>query len=498
MTSGESVSASDRTGAASSSAWSEVWSMSALELRQEFRSLRLSPREVATALLERIERLNPRLTAFFTVTGELARDHAAAAEAAYARGETGPALLGIPVSIKDLVATKGIRTTYGSRVYEEYVPDFDAPVVERLRGAGAVLLGKTATSEFGWKAPPGGPLFDWTRNPWDLSRTSAGSSGGAAVAVATGMGPVAIGTDGGGSNRQPASFCGVVGFKATSGIVPTAPRSLADDLEHTGPLARTVRDVALMLDVLAGPDPRDWHSTPREPGTYLDAVEGGVRGLRIAWSSDLGYAVCEPEIAAIAERAARRFEELDCAVEQAHPAWRDPTAMFDALFFDPWGASLQKRLDDWGDRLDPGLRRLIERSGRGSAGDVAWAMEERLAFRDQAQRFFERYDLLLTPTMPLSPFPIGVDVPTEVAGTEVHGMQWTAFTFPFNLTGNPAISVPAGWTEEGLPVGLQIVGPWRGDAAVLRAAAAFEALAGWSGRWPPIALDAGTRPEATG
>jgi aspartyl-tRNA(Asn)/glutamyl-tRNA(Gln) amidotransferase subunit A len=463
---------------------SELWKLSAVELRDSYRARKLSPREVVTVVLSRIERLNPHLTAFFTVTAELADRQAASAEAAYAQGRTGPPLLGIPVSVKDLIATKGIRTTYGSMMYADNLPEFDAPVVERMYEAGAVLIGKTATSEFGWKAPPGGRLFGPTRNPWDLERTTAGSSGGAAAAVATGLGPLAIGTDGGGSNRQPASFCGVVGMKATSGVVPTAPRSLAGDLEHTGPLARTVRDVALLLDVIAGPDERDWYSGPRDVDDYLRAAEGGVEGLHIAWSSDLGYAVCDPEIATIAEKAARRFEELGCSVEPAHPGWVEPTAMFDALFFDPWGASMRAVLDEWGDKLDPGLVSLIERSGTGSSGDVAAAIQERIAFRQKAQEFFQRYDLFLTPTMPLSPFLVGIDIPDEVAGHPVHGMQWTAFTFPFNLTGHPAISVPAGFTAERLPVGLQIVGRWRRDDVVLRAAAAFEAVAPWSDTWP--------------
>lgn len=463
---------------------SELWSMSALALRDAYRARTLSPREVVSVVLKRIERLDPHLTAYFTVTADLAERQALGAEAAYAKGRTGQPLLGIPVSVKDLVATKGIRTTYGSRMYADNVPVFDAPVVERLYAAGAVLLGKTATSEFGWKAPPGGKLFGPTRNPWNLELTTAGSSGGAAAAVACGLGPLAIGTDGGGSCRQPASFCGVAGMKATSGVVPTAPRSLAGDLEHTGPLARTVRDVALLLDVLAGPDDRDWYSAPRVVGDYLNATEGGVEGLRVAWSDDLGYAVREPEVASIAEGAARRFEELGCTVEVAHPEWDDPTAMFDALFFDPWGAWMQSVLPEWADDLDPGLRALIERSGTGSSGDVAAAMQERIVFRQKAHAFFEQYDLLLTPTMPLSPFPVGIDIPEVVAGQPVHGMQWTAFTFPFNLTGHPALSVPAGFTAEGLPVGLQIVGRWRRDDVVLRAAAAFEAIAPWAETWP--------------
>jgi aspartyl-tRNA(Asn)/glutamyl-tRNA(Gln) amidotransferase subunit A len=427
------------------------------------------------------------VNAICTPTPDLALSQAREAEAAYARGETAQPLLGIPITIKDLIVTQGIRTTFGSYIHEQEVPDEDAPVVERVRAAGAIMLGKSATSEFGWKAPTTSPLFGTTRNPWDLERSTAGSSGGAAAAVATGMGPLAIGTDGGGSVRMPASFCGVVGLKPSVGRVPTAPPSLIGNLDHTGPMGRTVRDVALLLDVIAGGDDRDWFSVPRDPESYLTGAEGGVAELRVSWTHDLGYAVCDPEVARIIGDAARTFEQLGCTVEQDHPRWSDPAGMFETLCFELWGGTMMDYLAEWEDRMDPGLVTMIRSAGTKSSVDIARALLERIELQQQAVEFFKRFDLLLTPTMTLPPF--GLDVerqPTEVGGRPVAGVQWMAFTYPFNLTGHPAITVPAGWTADGLPVGLQIVGPWRNDRLVLRAAAAFEAAAPWSARWPSV------------
>jgi Asp-tRNA(Asn)/Glu-tRNA(Gln) amidotransferase A subunit family amidase len=465
---------------------SQLCSLSAVQLRDAYRSRTLSPREVLAAVLERIEQLNPQLTTFFTVTAELAEKQARRAEDAYVRRNDHAPLLGIPVSVKDLIPTAGVRTTYGSLMHEREVPTEDAPVIDRLYAAGALLLGKTATSEFGWKAPAASPLFGSSRNPWDIERTTGGSSGGSAAAVATGMGPLSIGTDGGGSIRIPASFCGVVGLKPSAGRVPNAPPGLAGDLDHVGPLARTVRDTALVLDAVAGDDVRDWYSLPRDQVSYLAATERGVAGLRFAWSSDLGYAPREAEVAEVAETAARRFEDIGCIVDDANPGWSDPVDTFQTLFYEVWGASMADALPEWEDKLDPGLVEVIRRAGSRKTADFVAAAQHRITMRQRATKFFERYDLLLTPTTSLRPFSLGIDVPSEVAGHPVRDMQWTSFTFPFNLTGLPAISVPAGWSADGVPIGLQIVGPWRDDARVLRAAAAYEQVAPWADRWPPV------------
>lgn len=461
--------------------------LSAAELAIAYRARRLSPVEVTEAALTQIERVNPSLNAFVTVTADLARTMARQAEAAFASGAVRGPLDGVPVSIKDLVPTKGVRTTSGSRIYADHVPDEDAPIVERLKAGGAVILGKTATPEFGWKSPTTSPLLGPTRNPWHPERTSAGSSGGAGVAVATGMGPIATGSDGGGSIRQPASFCGVVGFKPTFGLVPHYPPGSVESFGADGPMSRTVRDAATLLDLMAGYDPRDPLSAPVPAIAYAAACDGGVRGLRVAWSPDLGYAAVDAEVREITAAAARRFAELGCEVEEASPGWPDPYELFHTLFYGLVGGAVDRFLPEWRGRLDPGLERLVEAGRRVTAFEVARANLLRNELRQTAVRFFERYDLLLTPTMTLPPFALGIDFPPEVDGRPVTGMQWTAFTFPFNLTGQPAASVPAGWTRDGLPVGLQIVARRWEDALVLRTGAAFEAIQPWADRWPPTA-----------
>jgi aspartyl-tRNA(Asn)/glutamyl-tRNA(Gln) amidotransferase subunit A len=371
-------------------------------------------------------------------------------------------------------------------VYADRVPDEDAPVVARLKAAGAIVLGKTNTSEFGWKSPTDNLLFGPTRNPWDLTRTSAGSSGGAAAAVACGMGPLGIGSDGGGSIRQPASFCGVFGLKPSFGLVPNVPAGRVDTFGSTGPLTRTVRDAAMVLNCIAGPDARDWFAQPRPDVDYLAACDGDIRGLRVAWSPDLGYAAVDPEVRRMAEAAAATFADLGCEVEEAAPGWPEPSELFHVLFYGLFGAVVEDLLPDWRDQLDPGLVWIADLGRQYSAFDVSRAHQQRLDLQDSARLFFERYDLLLTPTMTLPPFRLGISYPREVAGVPVRGMQWTAFTFPFNLTGQPAASVPCGWTAQGLPVGLQVVGRGRDDASVLRACAAFERAAPWAARRPVL------------
>jgi aspartyl-tRNA(Asn)/glutamyl-tRNA(Gln) amidotransferase subunit A len=468
----------------------ELCFRSALELGAAYRARALTPTEVTAAVLRQIERVNPAINAFVTVVADAALASAQESDRRFTEGRGLGPLDGIPVGIKDLSETAGIRTTRGSRIYEHHVPESDAPVVERMKRAGAIILGKTNTPEFGWKSPTNNLLFGPTRNPWNLERTAAGSSGGSAAAVACGMGPIASGGDGGGSLRQPASFCGVFTIKPTFGMVPSVPRSVAPSFGSEGPLSRTVRDGALMLEAMAGYDPRDLFSKPDQRVDCVGACDGGIAGLRIAWSPDLGYAQVDPEVRVVAERAARRFEELGAHVEEAAPGWPDPYELFHTLFYALVGGSTERYLPEWQEHIDPGLLRIVE-AGRGVTGfDIARAQQIRNELILTGAAFFERYDLLLTPTMTLPPFPIGIDFPPEVGGQPVTGMQWTAFTFPFNLTGEPAASVPAGWTADRLPIGLQIVGPRWHDTRVLRACAAFEAIQPWAERRPPLVAHA--------
>jgi Asp-tRNA(Asn)/Glu-tRNA(Gln) amidotransferase A subunit family amidase len=461
-----------------------LWALPATELAARIRRREASPVEVTEAVLARMERLDGRLGAFCTPTPELARAMARAAEAAVMRGEPLGPLHGVPVSIKDMTWTKGIRTTRGSRLFADFVPEEDPPVVERLRAAGAVILGKTNTPEFGWKGATENLLFPPTRNPWRLERTAGGSSGGAAAAVAAGLGPLATGTDGAGSIRIPAAFCGIVGHKPSFGRVPVYPAPL--DVAVTGPMARTVRDAALLLDVLAGPDERDRFSLPDDGIDYLAACAGGVAGWRVAWSPDLGYAPVEPEVRALAETAARRFADLGAVVEEAHPGFTDPREIIELLFYGQVGAQIADLPPERRALLDPALLAVVDGLRDRSAFDYARMAMRRNELWQVARRFFERYDLLLTPAVATTAFPLGLEGPAEVAGQPVKRLGWTPFTFPFNLTGQPACTVPCGRTAAGLPVGLQIVGRRNDDTAVLRAAAAYEAAAPWAHDWPPL------------
>ncbi len=458
----------------------------ALELRDRYRRRELSPVEVTDAILRRVERLNPDLVAFITVTADVARAAARDAERAWAPGGTPGMLAGIPISIKDLTPTRGIRTTRGSLLYEDWVPDEDAPFVERVLAAGAVLLGKTNTPEFGWMAHTTNRIAGTTRNPWDRARSAGGSSGGAAAAVAAGMGPLAQGSDGGGSIRIPASFCGIFGIKPSFGLVPQFPPSAFGDLSHLGPMTRTVRDAALLLDAVAGADSRDrwsWSSGV----DHLAACDGDIAGLRVAWSPDLGFATVDPEVREATERAAQRFAELGCHVEAATPDLPRPDDIWWTLWTASNAAVHWDDLDAVRDRIDPGRLPLIEHGRTVGGAELAHQQILRNAWYTGMQRFMATYDLLLTPTLAQTAFPVEASSPSELAGASMAPFgDWTPFSAPFNLTGQPAATVPCGFDAAGLPIGLQLVGRWHDDATVLRAAAAYEAAAPWSQDRPPI------------
>lgn len=462
--------------------------LSAAELAAAVRTAEVSPVEVARAVLERIERVNPRVNAFCTVAADRALEQARAAEAAVVRGDPLGPLHGVPISFKDLTATAGIRTTFGSKVFEHHVPDEDAPVVERARAAGAVLLGKTNTPEFGCKGVTDNRVFGATRNPWRLDRVAGGSSGGAAAALAAGLGPLAEGSDLAGSIRVPAALCGVVGLKPSVGRVPRYPVPNGwTAFSVVGPMARTVRDTALLLAVMAGPDDRDPSSLPATDDDFARAAEGGIRGLRVAWSADLGYAPVDPEVRDLCGEAAKAFAGLGAAVDEAHPGFEDPEPLFMDLTAPVRAAACGDYLAEWRDQMDPVLVARIDRAGSATAIDYERASHRRTQLWHTVRRFFDRYDLLLTPATAVAAFSIELQRPTAVAGRPVTSpIGWFPFTFPFAMTGQPAISVPCGTTLEGLPVGLQIVGRRFAESTVLRAAAAFEAARPWSARRPEL------------
>jgi aspartyl-tRNA(Asn)/glutamyl-tRNA(Gln) amidotransferase subunit A len=464
----------------------ELCFLPATEIAAAIRTRRISPVDIVDALFQRIHQLNPTLNAYCTLTEEAARQAARDAEATVMRGdELGP-LHGVPVSIKDLLFTKGVRTMRGSRIYEHFIPDEDAPTVVKLRAAGAIMLGKTTTPEFGWKGSTDSLVTGVSRNPWNIERSCGGSSGGAAAAVAAGMGPLAVGTDGAGSIRIPASFCGIVGLKPSRGRVAAYPASAVGFLSHIGPMTRTVRDAALMLQAMAGPDERDIGSLPADATDYLAACDGGVRGLRVAWSANLGYAPVEPEIVKICAAAAQVFaDDLGCTLEAADPGFSDPVQTLQIIWAGGLAAALGPYLPEWADRMDPGLVELIRSADPLSAASYAAAgIMQRDAVWDSTRQLFDRYDLLLTPTMPTTAFAAGAPIPNVIAGRHTVGFGYTQFTFPFNLTGQPSVTVPCGHAADGLPVGLQIVGRRFAEATVLRAAAAFEAARPWANRAP--------------
>ena len=456
----------------------------AVELAELIRRKAVSPVEVVEATLDRIERLNPRLNAYCTVLADEARESALAAEVAVMTGEQLGPLHGVPVSLKDLLFTRHVLTTGGSWLFADHFPEEDAVSVERLKGAGAVLLGKTTTAELGHKSVTDSPLFGITRNPWNPELTPGGSSGGAAVAVATGMGPLAVGTDDGGSIRIPAAFCGVYGLKPSFGRVP---HSLAfpgwPSLSHVGPLTRSVRDAALLLDVMAGPDDRDRHSLPHEPGpSFRESCERGMAGLSVAWSANLGRAVVDAEVLDLCAGAAEQFQSLGCHVEVVTPTWDDPEEIFRTLAAAEIHAAFSEEMTD--ERLDRSLRALLKYGATIDVARYLRAARRRRELWTDVQRFLARFDLLITPTVAVPPFPVGRPAVSEIDGTPLSPLGWMPFTFPFNLTGQPAASVPVGFTSAGLPVGLQIVGRRHDDRTVLAASAAFEAAAPWAARRP--------------
>lgn len=452
----------------------DLCNMTALALAAGIRQKKISPVEVIDAIYARIHHINPKLNAYCTLTEESARLAAKQAEVAVMRGEQLGPLHGVPVSIKDLLNTAGVRTMYGSKIRELYVPEEDAPSVARLKAAGAIVLGKTTSPEFGWKGVTDSPLTGITRNPWNLGRTCGGSSGGAAAAVASGMGPLAVGTDGGGSIRIPSSFCGLFGLNPSLGRVPIYPPNPSAILVHAGPITRTVSDAALMLNVMSGPDERDLLSLPADPTDYLTASKKGIKGLRVAWSANLGCAVVDPEVARISEAAAKVFaSDLGCNLETADPGFKDPGELFFFFWIVSFGTRLLPLLPEWESRMDPGLVALAKEVGTLKAIDYGNAMMQRAELWEVVRKFFGRYDLLLTPTVATAAFETGIYRPVEISGKPIKRAQWF-LTHPFNLTGQPAASVPCGFTSEGLPVGLQIVGPRFADAMVLRASAAFE------------------------
>jgi aspartyl-tRNA(Asn)/glutamyl-tRNA(Gln) amidotransferase subunit A len=433
----------------------------------------VSPVEVVRRALDAAESSQATLNAFTVLCRDEALKEARRAEDAVMRGDALGALHGLPFSAKDLISVAGLPYASGSRAMEGNVGKVDAPSVERAKAKGAILIGKSTTSEFGCKPVGDSPLTGVTRNPLDLSLTPGGSSAGCAASVAAGITPFALGTDGGGSIRIPAAFTGTFGFKANYGRVPVWPASATPTLAHVCPLARNVRDAALLLQAIAGYDPRDPSAIAGPVPDFLAACNAPVKGLRIAWSPTLGYAEPDPEVVEICARAARRLEQAGCVVEEVERVFAaDPEDIWTAEFYAGVGTRLRPILESQRDLLDPAVAEILDAALAQDMRVYYDSVFRRYALRDEVLAFFNRYDALLSPTLPISALEAGRNVP---AGLEHRNLvSWVYYTYPFNLTGQPAASLPVGLSSRGTPVGLQIVTPRNDEEGALKIAAWLE------------------------
>ena len=467
----------------------ELAFMSAVELAQAIRQKKVSSLEATENFFQRIDHLDSQLNSYLTLCRDQALTDARAADEAVRRGsEIGP-LHGVPISIKDLEMTKGVTTTMGSALFRDRVPDLDSIVVERVKASGAIILGKTNTPEFGQSGTTENMLGEPCRNPWNTERTPGGSSGGAAAALAAGLCTLSMGSDGGGPIRSPARFSGVFGIKPTQGRVPRYGgygRPSANHFSQSGPLTRTVADSALLLQVVAGPDSRDVTSIRQPAPDFSAGLGGGVKGMRLAWSSDFGYAAVDPGVVQVTERAAKLFAGMGATVEDANLTLEDPFQAFFDVFataaYTSYGHLMEEHRNDFSDY---GLRAL-EHGQEVTGADMSRAIYEVDRLGRRLEEFFDDFDLLLSPTMAVPAFPIE-QRPSVIGGREVEPFWgFLPFTYPINMSGQTAASVPCGYSEDGMPIGLHIIGPKGSEAKVLQASAAFEQAQPWSGKRPGV------------
>ena len=459
----------------------------ATRLAELIRTKQLSPVAAMSAILERIAAVNPRVNAFAHLAADRAMDQARAAEAALLRGGPIGPLHGVPVTIKDLAITKDMPTQFGTLMLKGNQPAEDTVMVTRLQAAGAIVIGKTTTSEYGWKGVSESPLTGITHNPWKHGYNAGASSAGAGAAAAAGFGPLHQGSDGAGSIRMPSHFCGVFGLKPSFGRVPAYPVNAGDYTSHNGPMTRTVADAALFLAVTAGAHPDDHTSLEAGPADYLGRLHEGVRGKRIAYSPDLGHARVDPDVAALVKAAALRFAALGAQVEEVPIPWGPQGPELVRLFWPAHMTRLVPKLPEWESRMDPGLVACIRAGEKVSIDTYQLARERKYAYVAAIHRWFENWDLLLTPAVSVAAFPAERLNPAHWPQHDWDWVQWAEFSYPFNMSWNPAASVPCGFTAEGLPVGLQIVGRRFDDLSVLQASAAFEAAQPWADRRPLLA-----------
>lgn len=459
--------------------------MPATELKARIAKRELSPVEVVKSAIRRMHEVEPALNNFATMTEEVALNAARGAEAAIMKGDEPELLHGLPVSVKDLITMGGVKCTFGSRSAADNIAAADAPSVERLKRHGACILGKTTTSEFGCKPVGDSPLTGITRNPWNTNKTPGGSSCGAAASIAAGVTPFGLGTDGGGSVRIPAFFTGLFGIKAHFGRVPVYPTSATPTLAHVGPLSRTVRDGALLLSAIAGYEPRDPFSVAEPVPDFLAACDRPIEGLRIAWSPTFGYAQPDTEVVSLCEEAVKVLEDQGCEIDLVENVMDgNPSDMWMAEFYAGVGTRLKEVLENEPETLDPAVVEVLSGALDQSLDEYYAKVFRRYEFREHMRSLFSKYDLLASPTLPVPAFDVGLNVPPQIPKANI--ISWVAYTYPFNLTGYPAASVPAGFTAEGLPVGLQIAAGALRETSIFAAAAALEAARPWADKRPAI------------
>ena len=471
----------------------DICFMSAFEMREKIKTQELSSIEITETIIERIEKINPIINAYCTPTFELARETAKKADEIVKKGEKLGLLHGIPTSIKDLMQTKGIRTTYGSKLYEDFIPEQDDIAVQRLIKAGCVILGKTNTPEFGHIALTNNKLFGETKTPWDIERNSGGSSGGAASAAASGIGPLSLGSDGGGSIRVPSSCCGVYGLKPTFGRIPSYPRIgiVFNSMDHYGPLVRYVKDAALMLNAMKGHHPADNNSFPDDDIDYVKILEDKPKKLKIGYSMTLGFGkALEDEVKESVLNGIQKFEQYDWDVEEANLKIRKPELAFKTFAGVGYAYDLQKDYKNRLEDLSPDLIGSIRLGLDNNAMNIGKAKEQRKRVYEVMYQYFKNYDILITPTLPCPAFKpgwleTGTTFPT-IGKKSLNITSWMTFTYPFNMTGLPAASIPSGWSNSGLPIGMQIVGKRYDEKTVLQVSKAFEEASPWQEKRPKL------------
>ncbi len=467
--------------------------MSACEMAEKIKTQALTSQEITEVIIESIEKINPIVNAYCTPTFEVAREMAKNADEAIKKNKRLGLLHGIPTSIKDETLTKGIRTTFGCKMLENYIPKNDDVAVGRLKKAGVVILGKTNTPTMGFKPVTNNLIFGETKNPWDIRKTSGGSSGGAAVAVASGLGPLATGSDGGGSIRIPSSLCGVYGLKPTFGRIPHVvmrSNGYLGTLYHKGPITRYVQDAALMLDVMAGPHHTDRYSLPKENVSFLEKTRDIPKQLKIGYSMDLGFIkALDPEIKEAVLNSIQKFEEIGWSTQKVKLRIKEAESTLTIFWTTGFAYPLKPYLTNWEDKLDPDLVEGIKMGLNYSTQEIKAAEINRELIFEEVNRVFKTCDVLITPTTACHAFELGKLFPDEINGYKFEDdsanmVKWIPFTYPFNLTGHPAASIPCGWSKEGLPIGMQVVGKRFDEATVLQVSKCFEEIAPWQDRKP--------------